>query len=769
MLVQQVENKDPQYERVDRGNQQGVEVVGIDPDTGEVVWEVGNVATYATARCQPAVDSDGRVWVVRQPAEDGNYMLQAADSDTGELLDGVSVDLGGEHPCGREAPLMVTGGGDDERVVVPGTGDAGALTVVDVGGDDPAVAWQLGEHNPDYDVLVNVPRAGTGPGAIQQYHSTPAVASNDALILPVRTGADPDADPQADPDTDELGEIELVELSLADGSERSRVEVPAPDPQSGEDWEVSHYLRIHVALTDDDVLVVHPMQDGGWVADTDAPSYLAALDASDGLSSEPEWIRRLPREDESANRLSLGEGVVLTHNAGDPRAFSLADGGEQWHAEVSGSLDRDILPVDARGHTYTRADGHDGVLENHLLAFDHRGALQWTVSEPALAEELGVDDIGDVDVSLGANLMLGPLGPDGTLYATTRPGNEVLAIDDSGGLGEVVDPPDDPDEDRVAGATRYETAVELSREFAQVDTVLIARGDDYADALAGAPLATSMEAPILLTPPASLDEGAAAEIERLGASEAVLLGGKAALSPQVEDDLDALGLDTQRFAGDSRFETAALIAAELPDPDTAYVVRGLGDDPETGWEDAVAVSALAAFEGNPILLTTETVQPGDTRDALEGFDRAVIVGGTAVVDESVEADIDEVVDEVSRLAGANRYETSIEVVDAAAAAAPEHFPGDNWFPGDTWMATGLDFADAIAAAPVVGNTTEHAEPDPGLLVLVDGEDLDRSQASIDFLQANAEEIDRVRAVGGTAVITDDSLDRARTYIEKDQR
>ena len=198
-------------------------------------------------------------------------------------------------------------------------------------------------------------------------------------------------------------------------------------------------------------------------------------------------------------------------------------------------------------------------------------------------------------------------------------------------------------------------------------------------------------------------------------------------------------------------------------------MRGLGDDPETGWEDAVAVSALAAFEGNPILLTTETVQPGDTRDALEGFDRAVIVGGTAVVDESVEADIDEVVDEVSRLAGANRYETSIEVVDAAAAAAPEHFPGDNWFPGDTWMATGLDFADAIAAAPVVGNTTEHAEPDPGLLVLVDGEDLDRSQASIDFLQANAEEIDRVRAVGGTAVITDDSLDRARTYIEKDQR
>ena len=58
------------------------------------------------------------------------------------------------------------------------------------------------------------------------------------------------------------------------------------------------------------------------------------------------------------------------------------------------------------------------------------------------------------------------------------------------------------------------------------DTAVIARSDRYPDgALAGAPLATNRNAPMLLTAPDSLSEATRAELARLGVTNIVLLGG----------------------------------------------------------------------------------------------------------------------------------------------------------------------------------------------------------------------------------------------------
>ncbi|MCT8140326.1 SpoIID/LytB domain-containing protein [Anaerobacillus sp. CMMVII] len=54
--------------------------------------------------------------------------------------------------------------------------------------------------------------------------------------------------------------------------------------------------------------------------------------------------------------------------------------------------------------------------------------------------------------------------------------------------------------ERISGGTRYETATKISERFPLNNTnVFFARGDDHTDALAAAPLATKMQAPILLT------------------------------------------------------------------------------------------------------------------------------------------------------------------------------------------------------------------------------------------------------------------------------
>lgn len=82
------------------------------------------------------------------------------------------------------------------------------------------------------------------------------------------------------------------------------------------------------------------------------------------------------------------------------------------------------------------------------------------------------------------------------------------------------------DASRIAGETRYGTAVEVSQR-AYPDgaaTVYLATGEAFADALSGAMLAA--DAPLLLVPSCGeLPAVVAAEIARLGPSEVIALGG----------------------------------------------------------------------------------------------------------------------------------------------------------------------------------------------------------------------------------------------------
>src|SRR5699024_9098343 len=79
--------------------------------------------------------------------------------------------------------------------------------------------------------------------------------------------------------------------------------------------------------------------------------------------------------------------------------------------------------------------------------------------------------------------------------------------------------------DRIEGDDRYDTAIEISREgWSESDTVILARGDEFADALAGVPLAHELDVPILLTLQDRLSKNGMAEIERLGAENVIVLG-----------------------------------------------------------------------------------------------------------------------------------------------------------------------------------------------------------------------------------------------------
>lgn len=292
---------------------------------------------------------------------------------------------------------------------------------------------------------------------------------------------------------------------------------------------------------------------------------------------------------------------------------------------------------------------------------------------------------------------------------------------------------------RLGGATRVHTSVEISQaEFDRSDTVVIARHDVYADALAGSPLAAREEAPLLLSPTGGLPDVVKDEIDRLDARRAILLGGNAALSTRVEQDLQIAGIsEIDRFAGATRFGTAAAIAEEVGGRNV-YVTEGVDADPRRGWPDAMSIAPVAAERGWPILLTDTHTLPGETTDALAALNAntATVVGGQVAVSDEVEAAIGRHVAVQDRIAGSDRYETSVRAAEAGRRVGLST--------ASTWFARGGDFPDALAAGPTVAGSD-------GVMILVPDHDLG-VWASAAFVDRYACSVDVGTILGGVHAI-----------------
>lgn len=270
---------------------------------------------------------------------------------------------------------------------------------------------------------------------------------------------------------------------------------------------------------------------------------------------------------------------------------------------------------------------------------------------------------------------------------------------------------------RHAGPTRLGTAQEVARAgFDSALTVVVAAADSAADSLTAAPLAGVFGAPVLTTPGTALAPGMADLIVELGASRVIIVGGPAAVGPEVEDQLRSVrGVTTvERVSGPTRFHTAVAVAERMERAagraaTGVYVTEGQDPDPGRGWPDTLAVSGLAGLTQRPVLLVTTDTVPAPTASYLRGRGAATIVGGTGAVSDAVGARLDELVDRVDRVGGRDRYETAAAVARIALRAGAD--------PARTWLVTGTTFADALPAGAAAGANAE-------LLVLLDGSSFD---------------------------------------------
>lgn len=86
---------------------------------------------------------------------------------------------------------------------------------------------------------------------------------------------------------------------------------------------------------------------------------------------------------------------------------------------------------------------------------------------------------------------------------------------------------------RLAGSDRYSTALAINQLFEEADSVYIASGAGFADALAAGPIAGMTGSPLYLASATCVPSGVLGDLDYIGARNLVVVGGQAVLSDRV--------------------------------------------------------------------------------------------------------------------------------------------------------------------------------------------------------------------------------------------
>lgn len=277
--------------------------------------------------------------------------------------------------------------------------------------------------------------------------------------------------------------------------------------------------------------------------------------------------------------------------------------------------------------------------------------------------------------------------------------------------------------ERLSGTSRIDTALALSKhqfDDHSASAVYFVNASAPVDALAAGVVS---DGPVLLVGKESVPAAVKAEVERLGASQIVLVGGRKVLSDSLLASFP--GRAHVRLGGNDRFATARLLARRAfpAGASQVYIADGIGADLQGSPDAIVAANA----EDGPILLSRVggPLDPA-TRADITRMRASVVLLGSADLGIAGE-----------RLAGQTRYETAL-------ASARSAYPGR---PSRVYLVRGDVLVDGVAAG-VLTDGPRVLTPPTALPTAV-----------CDYLREKKPA--KVVAVGGTGAIAESVLDTAR--------
>lgn len=204
---------------------------------------------------------------------------------------------------------------------------------------------------------------------------------------------------------------------------------------------------------------------------------------------------------------------------------------------------------------------------------------------------------------------------------------------------------------RIAGADAFGTAARVADEVWSLlggrHRAVVALGDHpeparaWPDALTSAWFGAVTGAPVLLVDHDRLPRATAEALESV--DEAVLVGGSAAVSESVAEEVASLADKVRRLAGADRFATAAAVADDLLDRAGGAGLGRVWAATGHGWADALTAAQTIAVSGDVFLLVDGRARGGDGNieawfdDHRADIAAGRVIGGVgAISDEAME-------------------------------------------------------------------------------------------------------------------------------------
>ena len=292
---------------------------------------------------------------------------------------------------------------------------------------------------------------------------------------------------------------------------------------------------------------------------------------------------------------------------------------------------------------------------------------------------------------------------------------------------------------RLDGLTRYTTAVATSKEGwpSGSNVVVIVSGSNFPDALSSAPLAKKHNAPILLSSNEGLTEEVLGEVSRLNVEKAYIVGGTLAVPSNVDSQLKQKGISIKRLSGYDRYQTAVEVAKEIGTSNGIVLASGVS------FADALSIAPIAAKNQMPILLTRSDEFSEYNKRFINSssISKTVVVGGTTVIPNSIMNNYPSSI----RLAGDNRYQTNVRILDYYASSLNMN---------SIFLASGSNFPDGLVGAPIAAL---YSAP----VILLDQYDNTALLNRIDGLDC-----EKVYTLGGTSAISESIVSSVIECVSK---
>ena len=236
---------------------------------------------------------------------------------------------------------------------------------------------------------------------------------------------------------------------------------------------------------------------------------------------------------------------------------------------------------------------------------------------------------------------------------------------------------------RIYGKDRIDTSIQIAKSYIKTsEFAILANQNNFPDSLSATVLSKKYNAPILLTDAIKADKSLIQEIKRLQTKYFVKIGGEKSISNEVAKQLLPEKSKVKSYKGADRYATNAEIIKEFNDADTCIIASG------ENFADSLSIGAFATKNGYPIVLVQKDKINDVTKQALKDskIKKCYIVGGENSVSKSLEKELPQVIE---RIAGNDRYETSLKIADKFYKDAQ-----------GAYLASGEVFADSLAINPI---------------------------------------------------------------------